>query len=426
MPNILLLGCQPGLVARLQADPAWSVALAFHAEDPHGLKPTAPAPDPTHWDLIVDDCEHDQSLASYTTADDVPIFRITTKYISESDRSHGIRPCTTKRHLRYALRGVGGERHLVLRPTDCPQAIHLAEFVDLFEEDLVNARIARENDRGVELRFDSDTEHLYLNYYDHPVISVTHDGPPWLYLTEIRDEERRQAALAHLIERTAGRLWPEIWANYYQPRRAIRLDAELDALITDTRRRREALEQEIYDARAAYAPYASIIRLQSEALKNLTHRVFGDVFGFDVKDLDDALDPAEEKRLDLHVSGYELSAIVEVRGSAERNAQVERDLDRFSRNLRKTDTEPLQLNARVIVFNGRCTYSMDERRRTPTFSSTVVEEATDRGICLISTFQLLQAIEAFWEGELARESLVAALQKPGLFDLTSDFGQMDR
>ena len=57
----------------------------------------------------------------------------------------------------------------------------------------------------------------------------------------------------------------------------------------------------------------------------------------------------------------------------------------------------------------------EHRRHNPTFSKGVVQEAKTRSISLISSGQLLRAVEAYRNDEMTVEQFVEALGKPGLF-----------
>ena len=94
------------------------------------------------------------------------------------------------------------------------------------------------------------------------------------------------------------------------------------------------------------------------------------------------------------------------------------DLERFDRNYQRSEERYGPVDFRLIVFNGMYRQPADERAKHPPFGGgNVVEETEDRGICLLSVQQLLEAIEAVRNSELTTDQAFGKLHHPGVADL---------
>lgn len=254
---------------------------------------------------------------------------------------------------------------------------------------------------------------LFLDAYEDAVLGILNENKvDWLISIDIPDAEKRAEALVYLCTRTAPKLWPDIHAGDFMPKRVVALRDELDELMAKHHTDRRRIETAIEEEQTFYSRFAVVVQLGDHALKDKVKEVFEEVFGWQTTDLDSQLAEGEPKRLDLLVQLPSGPALVEVRGSGTRNARTA-DLEKFIRNLEKYPSELQDQTAKVLVFNGRFTRPPQVRAQQDEFSVDVVDEATTQGIALISARQLLNAVEAHRNGELTEEQFAKALSTPG-------------
>ncbi len=346
-------------------------------------------------------------------------------YLEECQRAHGVRLSSGRQHFGASFLAPEGHKALEFKPTDDLRSRHLADFLDEFELDFQRGSLVSHL-QGPHPWTDpipGGFAPLYLDAYDSPLVGLTDPcAPPhvtnwvieWLLLIDIEDPERRVEALKYLCYRTAPKLWPDIYADWFRPRRVIALTQQRDQAIADRKALERRLQEQIDEELAFYAPYANLLHIGDDALKDLVRRVFQEVFGFTVRDLDAELDAGEPRRLDLLVNFGSESAFMEVRGSGNRNAKVDPDIERLDNNFDLSRQRFGHAALKGLVFNGLYRRDAEERDKNPTFSADVVREATSRGITLLSTRALLQLIERFRNGELTRENVAGLLSRPGL------------
>ena len=417
MPNILLFGCHEQLVEALAADDRWSVAIGVHrsfgARPPDATEP----PDPRHWNLIVDDCKKDNPPlpAGLFTEGRLRLHWVKDGYLAECERAHGIRLCSTDSHQGGRHRSPSGYKTLEFNATEDSRALHLADFIEAFGPSF--------GPRVLDVDYDDYFTPLFTDGYRNPIIGLYRsiyedDDYERLLAIDIDDANRRNEALKYLCYRTAPKLWPDIYSGSFQPKRVLALMVEKDKVIAERRRLEEEIEQQIQEEQSFYAPFVNLPYLGNDALKQLVQRVFQDVFGFEVEDLDEKLEGGEPKRLDLLMRFPSASALVEVRARGTRNAQIA-DIEQFVDNYAKSNESFGPAEIKIFVFNGMYWRPFQQRTANPAFSDDVVSEATIRSIGLISTFQLLDAIESFRNGELNAEQVISALSQPGLIHFPS-------
>ena len=262
---------------------------------------------------------------------------------------------------------------------------------------------------------------LYLDAYDNPTMCLWWHLIPWLVSINVADKSRRIDALEYLCYRTAPKLWPDLYADSFQPKRVTQLDEERGKVADELRRRLTELDEQIDAERAFYAPYFNLTVLGDDSLKRLVDQAFRQVFGLGVGDLDELVDEGERKTLDLRVELGPWSAFVEVRSSGNRNAK-KTDVERLDDHYREAEARYGSTTSKVFLFNGMYWRPADERARHKTFDKPTVEGAEDRGVCLITAQQLLGCIEAYRTGELTLDAFIGALSQPGLFRLPSQVG----
>ena len=417
MPNILLFDCHPQLVEALAADDRWSVAVGVHRG--YGARPpdATEAPDPRHWNLIVDDCQKDNPPlpAGLFTEGRLRLHWVNDAYLGECERAHGIRLCSTDMHQGGRHLSPRGYKTLEFNATEDSRALHLADFIEAFGPSF--------GPRWLDGDDDESLTPLFTDGYGHPVIGLYNsiyedDYYERLLAIDIDDANRRNEALKYLCYRTAPKLWPDIYSDSFQPKRVLTLMEEKDKVIAERRTLEEELEKQIQEEQAFYAPFVHLPNLADDALKILVRNVFQGVFGFEAEDLDEKLEEGEPKRLDLLVKFPSASALVEVRARGTRNAQIE-DIEQFDDNYEKSNERFGPAEVKIFVFNGMYWRPFQQRTANPVFSDDVVLEATKRRIGLISTFQLLDAIESFRNEEIGGEQVIEALSQPGLIQFPS-------
>jgi hypothetical protein len=106
--------------------------------------------------------------------------------------------------------------------------------------------------------------------------------------------------------------------------------------------------------------------------------------------------------------------MVEVRSSSNRNARVD-DLEDLDDNYDRAKEIHGEADSKLLVFNGMYARDAGERKAHPAFGQPVVGEAKKRGIGLLSTGDLLGAIEARRAAKTTAGQFIQALGKPGLF-----------
>lgn len=405
MPNVLLFGCDKELVKRLAADSRWNVAIGVH-----GDRVLPGTPDPRHWQLVVDDCEKDgnEELRDEDSLE-IPHYSISGDYLEEAERAHGIRLCRGEEHCGMGTDVPPGHKILEFNPTANEEVGHLIDFVDEFEGKFHRACLDCEPYQS-----EYESEIIFHDSYDWPLMVIHEYNFPFLYSIDMVDKDARIDALFYLCQRTVPRLWPEVYGDLFRPRRVVKLEEERAKVIAKRREEEADIERKIQEELDFYAPYTNLPWIGRDELKNLVADAFNTVFGFAVKDLDAELGEGEPKTLDLIVEYGGWTAMLEVRGSSNRNARVD-DLENLDDNYERAKEMYGETDSKLLVFNGMFGRDAEERRRTGTFSELVVREAKTREIGLLSAEELLRAIEAHRNGEMPVEGFVEALRKPGLF-----------
>jgi hypothetical protein len=90
-------------------------------------------------------------------------------------------------------------------------------------------------------------------------------------------------------------------------------------------------------------------------------------------------------------------------------------LERLDDNYERAKRMHGESDSKLLVFNGMFGQDAEDRRRNPTFSQLVVDEAEIRSIGLLAAQELLRAIEAYRNDEMKVEGFLEALRRPGLF-----------
>jgi len=408
MPNVLLFGCDRELVKRLAADPRWNVAIGMHGE------PVSPGtPDPRHWQLVLDDCGKSENEGlSDQELPEIPRYRVSEGYLEEAERAHGIRLCGGTEHFWIWSNEPEGHRMVEFNPARNSQCVeHLIDFIEKFEDKFSHACLAHPGTPQASHR--RRCEPIFCDSYGCPVLEFHNYHFPLLCSIDMVDKGTRIDALFYLCQVTVPRLWPKVYSDLFRPRRVVKLEEERARVIAKRREEVADIEQKIQEELDFYAPYTNLPWVGHDELKRVVGDVFSRVFGLAVKDLDAELKEGEPKTLDLIVECGGWSAMVEVRGSSNRNARIQ-DLEKLDDNYERAKRVYGESDSKLLVFNGMFGQEAEERRVNPTFSQLVVDEAKIRGIGLLSAEELLRAIESHRNEEMPVERFVEALRSPGL------------
>ena len=431
MPNVLLLDCDKGLLDRLCEDSRWQVAVATHSDTMQ-----EGAPSPLHWNLILDDCcnldTNDLLTEDEAQQRAVPYHRVSWHYLAEARRAHALSfrvigdahqkkaavpifqdYCGLATVLRYCIEPPQGHLTLEFNPAD-DRAAHLADFLDEFAGLFRSSRIMNPNGNSWAYE-QAEPPVLFRDVYDDPVVALgLHGSLEWLLLPNIEDKHARLEAFVHLCYRTAPKLWPDVYSDLFHPRKVQALEQRLSQVVAERRTLQHDIEAEIDAERRFYAPYVNLTVVGDDVLKDLVRKVFEEVFGCKVNDLDEEVEAHEDKTLDLFVTCGDWSAMLEVRSSGNRNARVD-DLERLDDNYKLAAERYGKAKSKILVFNGMYSRDPAKRKQNPAFGTGIIREAKVRKIGLVSTQQLLEAIEAHRNEEMTQEQFVKALRAPGLF-----------
>ena len=408
MPNVLLFNCDEELVKRLIADGRWSVAMATHADD---YQVSLDTPSPLHWHLILDDCEDDESPKADVIVPNaaqchdwgIPIYRVSDHYLDQATRARGIRFASGESHWRAEMEtGHRLFRDLEFNRKD-ERAKPLEDFVHRFRHYFAQrSYLAHE-------RWSEPTE-LYADSYGLALVVLQTRRFESLILLDVPDKNARIDALEYLCIRSAPKLWPDLYAGSFQPSRVKQWLSEKDALAREYSEKQEAIDRNMEEEEKFFAPYINLLYIGNDDLKRLAGRAFHNVFGLQVTDLDDVAEGP--KTSDLLLEDPNWKAFVEVSGSTNRNAAMA-ELDDFDAHFEQLKSRHPDVQRRILVFNGRYGRSDAERAATPVFSDAVRKEAERRGIGLIDTQSLLQAIERFHIGRITKDDFLRSLATSG-------------
>lgn len=296
MPNVLLFGCDKELVRRLAADSRWNVAIGVHEDEV-----SASAPDPRHWHLVVDDCEKDENEdLPDEELPEIPRYDLSDDYLSEAERAHGIRLCGEEEHFSICSEVPEGHRMVEFNPAPESECVdHLIDFIDRFEDKF--SRTCLGHYEAPQASHRRRCEPIFYDSYRCPVVEFHAHHFPLLCSIDMVDKDARIDALLYLCQVTVPRLWPEVYADLFRPGRVVKLEQERAKVIAKRREEVADIERKMQEELDFYAPYTNLAWVGHDELKRLVGRVFAEVFGFAVKDLDAELEEGEPKSLDLIV-----------------------------------------------------------------------------------------------------------------------------
>jgi hypothetical protein len=406
MPNVLLIGGSAALYQMLRDDSRWNVVRAMHPGDKASGSALGDLGDPRNWHLVIDDCHHAEIAAAEADA------LVTDAYLSEAARARGIIFCKGQ-HDEWRLTPPSGQHDFEANPTDAPEAIHLVDFFDEFEDAFVNryltTHVGRLSIRAVPLMVNSYGGSL-------AVLQAEIILPARLTLIDLADDKSRLKAFEHLLYRTVPKLWPEVYSDQFRPRRVIELEGLREQEIADRRLRVAEIDTAIDAELAFYAAYTPLTLLADDPLKELVGRAFAEVFECEVIDLDKETEEGKPKTLDLEARRAGWSAFLEVRSSGTRGARIKVDIEPLDEHVEKIAEKYGPPDSKVLVFNGLYRKEPEQRTEEALFSQQVADEARERGITLLSTKRLLEVIEARRNGDMTTAHFIEALTRAGVFE----------
>lgn len=415
MPNVLLINTDELLVQRLAADPRWRVAFGTHDKSGVWEQP----PDPTRWDLIVDDCGLNRGPKQSTEVPSdeclsglgIPKYWIPHDYTGQATRAKGIRLAQGYDCWGIGLRNAPNQYRDVEFNIEDDQGKPLIDFLREFQQDFARRVVLSEGSRA---RPFTDGV-LFTNAYRYPLVAITRDADrrDRLIIVNIADRERRVAALEYLCVRTAPKLWPSLYFGSFESAKVVQLSAEKERLTEVFEQRISTIDAEIAVEEEFYSRWIGMRFIGDEELKMLVSQALSDVFGCGVVDLDEQYEGA--KNADLLIEQESWSCLVEVSGSTNRNAGSG-ELDDFDKHAVQFTDAGGRFDSRLLIFNGRYGRTDDERAQTPTFSPAIVREAEKRAISLVDTGHLLRAIERIHTGKMSATDFVDLVKKGTLIE----------
>ena len=403
MPNVLLFGGSKEMYEMLRAKAGWNVTRAVHDEttDREALG------DPRRWHLRIDECEFD---AQGTEETGIPPVPVAASYLYETTRCHSIMFASTNApHLGVRTADPDGHQDLVFNPSGEPRAEMLEDFVDAFAADFTRGKLWSQNWGSATRPQRADV--LFKDSYGQALAWIEAKA---LRIIEIRDHEKRVAAMEYLCRRSIPKIWPDVISDLFRPKRVVALEGERGRVIIQRRREVDEIEAAINAELEFFAPFMPLTELADDPLKDLVGEVFANVLGCEVTDLDQDVSQGEPKTLDLLLRRAGWTAFVEVRARGNRGARID-DIERLCAHAGAMEKEHGKPDSKVFVFNGLYWRGIESRSVSDVFASQVVEEAVSAGVSLLATPQLLNAIEALRNGETTDDAVVEALKMPGLY-----------
>lgn len=336
-------------------------------------------------------------------------YEVPSSYMREAKNANGIRFCSGEDYHHHHTHTTSNDtRHhmpLEFNAVD-PRAEHLADFIQDLGPSLSRGYLLN--------RYSYTGTPLFEDFYGQAVVVISdYEQPGWLFLLDIINKARRIDALWRLCTRTAPKFWPSLYAGAFEPSRIRRIREERTEIAVTLRAELDRLDAEAQQEEEFFGPYYNLLYIGDRALVELVTRLFREVLACEVSDLDDQVAAEDWRTLDLRLARQGWSAFIEVRGSTNRNARVD-DLERLDDHCETAAGRYGSATSKLLVFNGRYGRPEEERLRDSTFSSLVIEEATTRGITLVDTRGLLQAIDRIRCGDLSVEDCVSILGRPGM------------
>lgn len=411
MPNVLLIGGSWNLFKELNSDSRWNVLRALYGESPS----RDVLGDPRRWHLIIDDAAH------YDGAHEGAPAVISDQYVNEAKAARMIKFATREGDGIASTVETTGHYDLEFSPTSEPEAACLEDFVHEFGQAFERVHLEIEGYRFLQKmqalggrKPRNPFRPLFVDYYSNPLIALGDFTPPVLYIIDMPDEATRVEAQKYLCNRTVPKLWPDVYSDVFRPRRVVILEREKERLIADRREALARMDEAIEAERRFFASFAPLTQLADDPLKRLVGQALEEVFHCEVTDLDETLDADESKTLDLFVKRGEWKCFVEVRSSGNRGAH-KNEIESMDEHLPAMESKYGAANSKLFIFNGLYNRPPEARTDKAMFNQPVIEEAEMRGTTLLSTFQLLDAIEARRNNEITDDEFIEALKNAGVF-----------
>lgn len=405
MPNVILIGGSNTLYQMLKNDSRWRVLRVMHGDPSEAAASISVLGDPRNWDLVIDDCAHAEIVAREAEA------LVSDQYLDEAKRARGLL-FGFDQHDAWRTVPPNGHHDFEANSANAAPAIHLVDFFDEFEASFLNRALVTNY-----LNTSKPPIGLIANSYGQglAVLDRSYVLSERLIVIDVDRDETRQKAFEYLLYRTVPKLWPEVYSDQFRPRRVLELERIREQEIADRRTRVRELDAAITAEVAYFAAYAPLTLLADDPLKALVARALAEVFEFEVIDLDKRTKEGEPKTLDLLARRGESNTFVEVRSAGNRAARIGTDIEPLDDHAETVTQTYGQAAGKVLVFNGMYRRPSEQRTEGLLFSNQVADEARERGITLLSTQRLLEAIAAHRNGELGTDAFAASLTQPGVF-----------
>jgi len=234
-----------------------------------------------------------------------------------------------------------------------------------------------------------------------------------IVLPNVEGVAERQEAIVFLLTEVLPfirpKFFPDHWFANYTPRGIVKRIATLSERRTQLEAELARDESAIQTEREWIGQYRAVLRLTGDPLKLLVGKVFHDVFGFEVQDLDAATRKGEPKGADLLLQIGNFHILVEVKGSESASLRQEH-LDRFRQQISIHEAAHGQVEAHLLVFNSQARLAPSERSR---FAGDLIGLAKESQVAVLSTVELLELAVTRRAGLLGDAQLRALLSTWG-------------
>jgi hypothetical protein len=250
---------------------------------------------------------------------------------------------------------------------------------------------------------------LCINKLGHTVGALQPMGRGEQFLLpNVPDPKRRSQLVRYLLEEFLPSRHPKLraWISTAWPRAVV---AEGQAFAAEAQRVRVALDSRraaLQDLQTRVLPYRDLLTLKGEDLKQLVAKVFREVFGLSVRDLD--AEPGR-KRFDLLVSDGSTDFAVDVSGMRTGSLKT-KDLNDLEKQIR--DFPSQRRLSPVLVVNAGCSFPPSDAKRR--IDPAQAADALGRGISVLSTMTLFDLVGDVLSNGKVPECLTQLLKKPGL------------
>ena len=423
MPNILLVNCPPAIGVEFRSNADYRVTEVVRwprlaADIPEGFA------EPRKFDIVIDDSANVGADETPPQADGV--VAVNSLYLDALAHSRAIvvvphsgrTMSDLEQRLFYAQR-LSRQPYLVpeMRPAN-ERAAYFRSFVYEFEPHL--EATVFQDPTGVSRRDlppVRDWIRIYKDEDNNPrIFSYEPPGEQCkvLVIPNITPDSEKARGCKFLVDHVLPFLVPDSYVDILVPSTVRGLKDEWLAEQIRFREKIVELERQITDEEDFYRPFKPVVRLLSTPLHELVGRIFEEVWGMTVTNLDAEADRAgEPRKADLLLVLGEWRALVEVTGGGRRAATTPEVLEPFLGHIEEHERQLGPVDAKIIVFNPHAARPLPERLELPSCTDDFPEDAKDAGVTFMTTFDLFHTLELKREGSLDTETLIGCLTLTG-------------